>query len=125
MRDCAGDIKAPYDMHLWTTVGSNVVCARCDVLRCTVPTAKVDAREPRPFTASEAIELAEACERGVEPLPIKSRYPRLAATLRAYAQATGHEALQRAIKAYCEHVRAESVEATVLRVIRAALKEGE
>lgn len=35
-RGCGGDRKRPYGEHRWITVGSNVVCAVCDVLRDTV-----------------------------------------------------------------------------------------
>lgn len=52
--DCRGDIKQPYASHQWVTVGSNIVCATCDVLQHTAPKPHAQGATPSAALSDEA-----------------------------------------------------------------------
>lgn len=63
MGDCNKKPGAPYADHVWGTVGSNVVCLRCDVLEVTVPKNQAEQIEALAALLGECLPPVMAAER--------------------------------------------------------------
>ena len=107
------------------------LCAVSLSARTTAAPPASGAGEPRPFTASEALTWARvlgAADAAPDSVRITKFGPGLAATLRAYAEATGEKAVARALDEFSGVWRTASEadrnrwRERAKRAIRAALK---